>query len=106
MLLFILFPDGVRGGLSPISPTRGGPLGDEEEEEEEDEFGGQETLVTAARAGRVESEFSQQDTLIIREEQGVSQLLIGVQSGYGGVRYSLVGWVGVGSGILVMRSII
>lgn len=59
--------DGVRGGgASPLSPMRG-PVGEEEEEEEEDEFGGQETLITA-RTGKAESEFSQQDTLVIREE--------------------------------------
>ncbi len=67
MLTLLLFslPDGGHGAASPLSPMRG----DEEEEEEEDEFGGQETLVTAARAGK--AEFSQQDTLVIREEQGV-----------------------------------
>lgn len=43
-------------------------LGDEDEEEEEDEFGGQETLVTA-RPPKPEAEFSQQDTLVIREDQ-------------------------------------
>lgn len=43
-------------------------LGDDDDEEEEDEFGGQETLVTA-RAAKAESEFSQQDTLVIREDQ-------------------------------------
>ncbi len=60
--------DGGRGGASPLSPTRPG-LGEDEEEEEEDEFGGQETLITA-RPGKAEAEF-QQDTLVIREEQGV-----------------------------------
>ena len=63
-----MVPDGRGGGASPLSPTRG-HLGDEEEEEEEDEFGGQDTLMT--RPGRGEAEFSQQDTLVIREE-GVS----------------------------------
>ena len=43
-------------------------IGDDDEEEEEDEFGGQETLVTA-RPSKAESEFSQQDTLVIREDQ-------------------------------------
>ena len=62
--------DGGRSGASPLSPTRG-QLGDEDEEEEEDEFGGQETLVTA-RPVRAEAEFSQQDTLVIREDPGVS----------------------------------
>ena len=43
-------------------------LGDDDDEEEEDEFGGQETLVTA-RPSKPEAEFSQQDTLVIREDQ-------------------------------------
>lgn len=61
-------PDG-RGGAGPMSPTRESvAMGDEDEEEEEDEFGGQETLVTP-RSGKAESEFSQQDTLVIREDQ-------------------------------------
>ena len=52
-----------------LSPSRESALiGDEDEEEEDDEFGGQETLVTA-RAAKAESEFSQQDTLVIREDQ-------------------------------------
>jgi hypothetical protein len=52
-----------------MSPTRESAiLGDEDEEEEEDEFGGQETLVTA-RPPKAEAEFSQQDTLVIREDQ-------------------------------------
>ena len=56
-----------RGGASPLSPTRESvAIGDEEEEEEEDEFGGQETLVTHRRG---DTEFSQQDTLVIREDQ-------------------------------------
>ena len=52
-----------------MSPTRESAiLGDEDEEEEDDEFGGQETLVTA-RPAKAEAEFSQQDTLVIREDQ-------------------------------------
>ncbi len=52
-----------------MSPTReSAMLGDDDEEEEEDEFGGQETLVTA-RPPKAEAEFSQQDTLVIREDQ-------------------------------------
>ena len=59
-------PHGVPG---PMSPTReSAMLGDEDEEEEDDEFGGQETLVTA-RPPKAEAEFSQQDTLVIREDQ-------------------------------------
>lgn len=77
--------DGGRGGASPLSPTRG-PLGDEEEEEEEDEFGGQETLITARTGKVVESEFSQQDTLVIHEEHGVSHSC--QQRGEGGVLMS------------------
>ncbi len=73
-LSFSISSSGGRGGgASPLSPTRA--LGDEEEEEEEEEFGGQATLVTA-RPGKVESEFSQQDTLVIRENQGVSLVII------------------------------
>ena len=63
------FPPDSRGVPGPMSPTRESAiLGDEDEEEEEDEFGGQETLVTA-RPPKAESEFSQQDTLVIREDQ-------------------------------------
>lgn len=52
-----------------MSPTRESAiLGDEDEEEEDEEFGGQETLVTA-RSAKAEAEFSQQDTLVIREDQ-------------------------------------
>lgn len=58
-----------RGVAGPMSPTRESALiGDDDEEEEDDEFGGQETLITA-RPAKAESEFSQQDTLVIREDQ-------------------------------------
>ena len=40
---------------------------EEEEEEEEDEFGGQETLVTAPPQ-HAEHEFTQDNTMIIRED--------------------------------------
>ncbi len=63
--VFYLFPDG-QGGANPLSPTRGH---EEEEEEDDDEFGGGDTLMSAARtAAKAETEFSQQDTLVIREE--------------------------------------
>lgn len=62
-------PGDSRGVPGPMSPTRESAiLGDEDEEEEDDEFGGQETLVTA-RPAKAEAEFSQQDTLVIREDQ-------------------------------------
>ena len=62
-------PADARGVPGPMSPTReSAVLGDEEEEEEEEEFGNQETLVTA-RPAKAEAEFSQQDTLVIREDQ-------------------------------------
>ena len=58
-----------RGAVGAMSPSRESALiGDDDEEEEDDEFGGQETLVTA-RPAKAESEFSQQDTLVIREDQ-------------------------------------
>jgi len=57
------------GALSPT--TSGTSIGEDEDEEEEDEFGGQETMVTG-RPGPT-GEFSDQDTLVIREGQtGVS----------------------------------
>ena len=52
------------GALSPT--TSGVSIGEEEDEEEEDEFG-QETLMTG-QGGR-SGEFSEQDTLVIREGQ-------------------------------------
>ena len=58
------FSEGVRGGASP--------RGDDDDEEDEDEFGGQETLVTGARTRQLESDFNQQETLVIREDHGVS----------------------------------
>ena len=53
------------GALSPT--TSGTSIGEEEDDEEEDEFGGQETLVTGR--GAPQGEFSDQDTMIIREGQ-------------------------------------
>ena len=58
-----------RGAAGPMSPSRESSLiGDDDEEEEDDEFRVFETLVTA-RSAKAESKFSQQDTLVIREDQ-------------------------------------
>ena len=47
-------------------------VGEDEDEEEEDEFAGNETLITP-RPGQRDPDFSDQDTLVIREGQpGVS----------------------------------
>ena len=52
-----------------MSPSRESSLiGDDDDEKESDEFGVFETLVTAHPA-KAESKFSQQDTLVIREDQ-------------------------------------
>ncbi len=57
---------GAGGGGGALSPTKSGvSIGEEEDDEEEDEFGGQETLVTGR--GGPQGEFSDQDTMIIRE---------------------------------------
>ena len=58
--------DNANSNASPVARA----LGDDEDDEDEEEFGGQETLMT--RAGRAEAEFSRQETLVIREDQGVS----------------------------------
>ncbi len=62
---------GATGG-GALSPTTSGvSIGEDEDDEEEDEFTGQETLMTGR--GGPTGEFSDQDTLVIREGQsGVS----------------------------------
>jgi len=68
--LVALDSDG-QGGANPLSPSRG-HTGEEEEDEDDEEFGGGDTLMSGARAAaKAEAEFSQQDTLVIREEVGV-----------------------------------
>lgn len=56
---------GQGGALSPT--TSGVSIGEDEDEEEEDEFSGQETLMTGQSGPS--GEFSEQDTLVIREGQ-------------------------------------
>ena len=74
---FSLSPPSPESRGAALSPSRESALiGDEDEEEDEDEFGGQETLVTA-RPAKVESEFSQQDTLVIREDQPRVSVVVG-----------------------------
>ena len=59
---------------------------EEDDDDDDDEFGGQETMVTA-RVGQAdeftassESQFSQDNTMIIREDQGLVSPLVELSS--------------------------
>lgn len=68
-----LVGSGGRDSGGALSPSKSGvSIGEDEEEEEEDELTEHATLVTP-RSGQRDQDFSEQDTLIIREGQpGVS----------------------------------